>query len=337
MGVAAGTPAAKSSPSLDPEETNPPPPPPEILSDYTAPREEFRVTPINAAENTWRHSCWCGNRKRVWCCLQSIAPNSNRLDRFANCGSGCTVEYSPSTKQLRTVANYCHDRLCVPCGNARGRRIERSLRAFCKTRTIRFVTLTLRHNRLPLADQITRLYQCFSTLRRRQWWLSNVRGGCAILEVKYKPAADQWHPHLHLLVEGDYIPQKELSANWYAVTGDSFIVDVRAVGRDKQEIGYVTKYVSKPVETAVYEAPEKLAEFATAIRGRRLCLTFGLWRGLDLDADGPDPGDWRRLGSFSDLVADAACGDRWALSILADLRHRHENKDRTPLPSDPDG
>ena len=52
------------------------------------------------------------------------------------------------------------------------------------------------------------------------------------LEIKRGKNSDAWHPHVHLVVlsredlsTDDH--QAELSAEWHAITGDSFIVDVR--------------------------------------------------------------------------------------------------------------
>jgi hypothetical protein len=266
--------------------------------------------------------------------LKTTHASAARLDRFANCGSGCTVQWSNTEQRCRLSANYCHDRLCVPCGIARGARISSGLKKACQSRTVRFVTLTLKRNFLPLADQITRLYRCFSTLRRRGFWLGHVKGGAAVLEVKWKPEHNAWHPHLHLLVETDWLPQKDLSENWYAVTGDSYIVDVGAIDNERT-VGYVCKYVAKPVESSVYESPAALAEFAGAIKGRRLCLTFGSWRGLDLDGTNSDPGDWATIGTLARLLADARAGDGFAQAMISHLRERAPIPEERPPPSAP--
>lgn len=295
-----------------------------ILEGYDPPRPEFQVCPITISEAIFRHSGWRHQRQRVWESLLRIHANNARLDRFANCGASCSVEYSPSTQEVRYVGSCCHDRTCLPCGIARSGKIARALVAALPPGCVRFITLTLRHNDNALRDQLDRLYACFLALRRRKFWLAGVTGGAAFLEVKLGEKDGRWHPHLHILVSGKWLDQKALSKEWLAVTGDSSIVDVRSVPDRAEVSGYVAKYAAKPLDGKVIDCPPKLDEAIISLRGRRLCFTFGDWRGIDLDADAPDPGDWQRLGSLSALLSDTRSGDPAALQILDCLLNRRK-------------
>lgn|GEM_PF-3500425 len=51
--------------------------------------------------------------------------------------------------------------------------------------------------------------------------------------------------HIHMIVDCDYIPQHEMVEIWHSITGDSMIVDIRAVRSKSQCSGYVTKYITK--------------------------------------------------------------------------------------------
>lgn len=299
---------------------------------YEPPREEFRVSPLDLDEAHFRHSGWAGRRRRVFDALKRVHVNDGRLDRFANCGSSCSVQHSPSTGQFRLAANYCRDRCCQVCGAARSNKIADALCAHGRGRCLRFATFTVKHNDLPLTEQITRVYTAFSTLRRRAWWKQHVNGGVAILEVKIGRDR-RWHVHLHTLLEGSYLPQKDLAAEWYAVTGDSYIVDVRSVGTNQREVRYVAAYAGKPLDASIVLEEHRLDEFILAIKGRRLALTFGTFRGLDLDATDPDaPTDWVSIGSLRELLCDARRGEPTALELLRLLLRR----DPLRLPSDVD-
>ena len=82
-------------------------------------------------------------------------------------------------------------------------------------------------------------------------------------------------PHLHLMVRGDRIAQKELSA-WMADRMGAPVVDVRLVRGKREVANYVTKYISKrPIKlgtmkrywrSSLYLDPEarKLAKAAKA-------------------------------------------------------------------------
>lgn len=260
-----------------------------------------------------------------------------RLERFANCGSNCVIEHSPSTNEIRLRACYCRDRLCTACGVARGRVIADALAAALPENVpVRFVTFTLRHNRLPLKDQLNRLYTCFSTLRRRQWWQQNVTGGAAFLEVKLSDRDGCWHPHLHCLVVGRYMPHVEIVREWYAVTGDSTIVDIRILADAKETSSYVAKYAAKPASGVLFTKPDQLCEFIFALKGRRLCFTFGSFRGIDLDAvEEGGPTDWRKLGTLTELLADVDAGDPEAIDLWESLCRRkvlRESGSDPPLP-----
>lgn len=301
---------------------------------YDVPGDQCRTPPIELGEAIFRHSGWATRRLRTWEALKSLRVSRTRLDRFANCGSSCHVEYSPSTKRYRPRAHYCRDRLCQPCGLAKSATVTRNVTRHCAGRDVRFYTFTLRHSPTSLSDQIDRLYRHFLAFRRRQRARARITGGVAILEVT-KGRDLQWHPHLHCIIEGSYYPQQELSSDWLAVTGDSYIVHVKPIAADGREVRYACAYAGKPLDASCCGSPGEIAEVAAGIRGRRICFTFGSWRGLDLDAPDPDaPDDWVTLGRLSELLADARRGDRAATEVLNLLLHPtiDEQNDAQPPP-----
>src|SRR6059058_353112 len=306
---------------LDPDETASPCTHANAYSPTDMLRPDFRVTPLLPEEAVFRHSGWSHHRRCVHASLIRTKVSLSRLDRFENCGSGCIVEWSPERKQWRLSANYCRDRTCQPCGRARSCQVEAALRSYVENRPLRFITLTLKHTpHLTLREQLKRLYVSFSTLRRRLWWRQKVKGGVAILEVKIGKDA-LWHPHLHLLVESAFLPQKDLSHEWLAVTGDSYIVDVRHVGPQQQEVRYVCSYVGKPLDASIYARPAMLDEFIKAIHGKRLILPFGSWSKLSLNAEADAGGVWVAIGPLWRLLREAATDPQAAL-VLSILKKR---------------
>jgi hypothetical protein len=248
------------------------------------------------------------------------AQSQRRQDAFANCGGSLYGWKRKDNTDVRLTADHCHDRFCVPCQTARARVIAAAAEGLIREHETRFVTLTLRASNTPLRDQLDRLYRSFAVLRRRGWWRSNVVGGAAFLEVKVGKNSGLWHPHLHILVEGSYLNQRQLSTEWYAVTGDSFVVDVRECSDPEGRARYVTKYVTKPASADVFEHTDRLDEFVCAMKGRRLCFTFGTWRGVQLDPHAPPDGEWEVIGKLDVLVRRALDGDgasrRWCEALL---------------------
>jgi hypothetical protein len=150
--------------------------------------------------------------------------------------------------------------------------------------SLRFLTFTLRSSDEPLRDQLDRLYASLRQLRRTAEWQRHVRGGIATVEVTRNPRTGQWHPHLHVLADGTYWKQSQLSAAWRAVTGDSPIVDIRAVRSRNAAAQYVAKYAAKPLDMRGWPL-DAIADLAAALHRRRLVLTFGSLHGHKLDAD----------------------------------------------------
>lgn len=294
------------------------------------PPPEYQAEPASELESSFRHSGWQPRRRLVWAALLALGAGKSRLDRFAQCGSHAVVVYSPTRDAYRIQCNHCHDRFCLPCAQARANCAAAAVAAHLATcpTPVRFVTLTLRHSQTPLADQIKRLYAAFANLRRSQLWRDRVNGGVAFLEIKYNPRSALWHPHLHMLVQTQWLPQKELAERWHAITGDSFIVDVRPI-RDTGEVtSYCTKYATKPFDTAAFAVPAALLELMRALRHHRTMFTFGAWRGVSLTkwpAADEHPDDWHTIARLDELIPKAQRGNAWAAAIiLAATRRRIE-------------
>jgi hypothetical protein len=159
-------------------------------------------------------------------------------------------------------------------------------------------------------------------------------GGAAFLEVKIAKDGRTWHPHIHIIAEGGFLNQSRLSDKWKEITGDSWIVDVRYV-RDRGEvIRYVAKYASKPLDATLFRSKEHLKEAMVALKGRRLCLTFGNWRGLELEKRPEDDGNWKKVCTLDNLRRAVDRGEEWARGLWRNLTG--EDVLHVPRPHEPD-
>lgn len=197
--------------------------------------------------------------------------------------------------------------------------MSRNLLAFLDHRPVRFLTLTLKSSHDPLSQQIDRLYLCFNKLRRTRIWRTKTNGGVAFLEITWNETRQSWHPHLHLITEGHFIPQNLLSKTWLATTGDSFIVDIRAVRDHAEIVRYVLKYVAKPLPAPILRHTNRCCEAIVALNGRRAALTFGSWRGLKL-TEKTDSTVWLPLAPLTYYRTAATAGDPDAIRILSLLQ-----------------
>lgn len=278
------------------------------------------------------HSGWHHDRDRVHIAFLATGQSNSRIQAFDACGSHAWLAQNKERpNEYCVTTDRCHDRFCTPCANAQAARVARGLAAFAKLRTLRFITLTLRTNGEPLRESLDRLVAAFRKLRQREFWKRHVTGGAAFLEVKYNETATRWHPHLHILAEGRYLDQGILRTEWNACTGDSWIVDVRAVKDRSKTLGYVAKYATKGYDHSVFETPATLNEAITALHGRRLMMCFKSWRGFKL-ADHENDEHWEPVAPLADIRRHADAGDPWAVAILDHLRNPNEVPSPGPPP-----
>ena len=184
----------------------------------------------------------------------------------------------------------------------------------------RFITLTIRHSKERLEDLLTKLLHSFKELRRTRLWKKKVDGGCAFLEIKY---SNGWHPHLHLITVGDYLPHDELAKEWLRITKDSSVVDIRLIRDPATTARYVAKYASKPLSRELIFQPRLLREAIRTLPGRKLLWTFGSWRGWRIHEE-KDETVWLTVGPLDVWLKLADAGDAEALKIIGKLRRERK-------------
>lgn len=187
----------------------------------------------------------------------------------------------------------------MPCARDRSSVIRQNLKRLLPKSRLRFLTLTLRSEGQPLTDLLDKLLKSFKRLRSRAFWRERVTAGLAVLEVKYIPETKRWHPHLHVLLAGKYLPQPMIKQAWLEITGDSYIVHIVPVNNKNAQIRYVTKYVTKPLDSIVVGQPALLAEAVDALHGRKLLHTFGAWARWKLLEPLTDK-SWQHIGHLED-------------------------------------
>lgn len=188
--------------------------------------------------------------------------------------------------------------------------------------TLRLLTLTLAAQPVPLVDQVQRLYDAFRVFRRRPLVRNRMTGGVYFLEITYNERTDRWHPHLHVVFEGGYLPHEVAKTTWFDVTGDSYIVDIRSLNGASGAATYVAKYATKAVAASVWTIPHLLDEAMRALTGRRCFQVFGDWRHLHLSKPFDDKTIWEPVCTLADLIRRARWGDREARRILCELANR---------------
>ena len=203
--------------------------------------------------------------------------------------------------------------LCPFCAGIRASKAiqkysERVDEVLKKNRKLKPVLITLTvKNGTDLGERSAHLIKSLRTLiKRRQDYNKKGRGFnefCKIngamysYENTYNEKTGEWHPHVHMFALLDtWIDQEQLSETWHEITGDSFVVDIRKVKKDKQ-FGYskaaaeVCKYALKFGDLSV----ENTWEAFKVLKGKRLSGAFGSLYGVkipeNLADDMPDDND----------------------------------------------
>jgi hypothetical protein len=270
--------------------------------------------------NNFRHSGWQKFRRRVAVAMNHVYGPQAALHRFCQCGASMWIlRNRDNPTEYKAVPDNCKSRWCIPCYGARTARLRARLAAGLPNGPVRMVTLTLKASESSLQECLNRLYDSFRKLRGRPFWKSRTLGGVAFLEFKRGGTSGLWHPHLHCLVQGRFLPQSELAQEWLCVTGDSHVVDVRLVRAREQVMHYVTKYCSKSNGISEESTDDDLIEIIRTLKGRRTVVPFGTWRTLRLLHTGGDE-DWELVGHLQELEVKASQEDTYAESVLTAYR-----------------
>lgn len=231
--------------------------------------------------------------------------------RYLQCRTRSWFYRHKETGRIAVVSNACRTRGCPFCAQARAMSIMHNVGPWLKkAERPKHIVLTLRHSDRPLSDQINHIFDAFRRLRLAKRWQKYILGGLWFVQCTFNQKDDQWHPHLHLLCEGDYYPRLLLSRDWYAASRTSRNVFIRQIQDTRKATRDAGRYVARPGwfhKLDVWRAAELLDAFAH----RRTCATWGTARKAGLLKQRPfDKDKWQPIGSYAHLLSLA---DRWPL------------------------
>lgn len=240
----------------------------------------------------------------------------DRAWSVSHCRSIAWFVRHDETGEVRIASSSCHLRWCPLCARARRNYIAREVSEWLDhSDHPKFLTLTLKHTDEPLKEQIDHLYSSFRELRRRKDFDRRVTGGIWFFHIKRARSSGQWHPHLHCLVTGLYIPQSRLRHMWIEITTCSEIVDIRGVDDHERAAFEAARYAASPGSLINMDLAGK-AEMVDTLHGRRICGTWGTGRDISLRPEPTfDKHLWQNVGSFQAVVA-CHTTDRNAQAIL---------------------
>jgi len=231
----------------------------------------------------------------------------NLAKQYERCRTDAWIVQNEDTRELRIASRKCNQRWCPMCQKTKRWIITNSVSEWVQTKKyVKFVTVTLKSSFDSLEDQVKRLYDSFKILRRKKLWKESVRGGVWFFQLTMNQTTKQWHPHIHILVDSDYISKKKLALLWKEITHDSYIIDVRKVEDAEKAAEYVARYATIPGEILKCSVAHGAA-MVIGLKGLRMCGAFGSAKGLALrPRASADNVKWRKVFSYSTLIVGSA-------------------------------
>lgn len=244
----------------------------------------------------------------------------NLTRQYERCRTSAWVVQNEDTRELRIASRKCNQRWCPMCQKTKRWIITNSVSEWVQQRKyVKFITVTLKSSTDSLEVQVGRLYDAFKVLRRKRLWKQSVRGGVWFFQLTMNQTTRQWHPHIHVLADSDYISKKNLALLWMEITHDSYIVDVRAVEDPEKAAEYVARYATVPGEILKCSVKQGSA-MVIGLKGTRMCGAFGTAKGMALrPRASADNVKWRKVFSYSTLVIGSAMDD-YIESVAKHLR-----------------
>lgn len=253
------------------------------------------------------------------------------IDRYESCCRSAFLQEHSETKKLRVSFETCGSRYCPKCGTEYRRKLADMLDLQIgpvKKNRWRFVTLTLLSTDDRLADRLDHLIKSFRRLRQQQIWEITQIHWRAVIEITFNQKTRQWHPHIHILSKGNFLPQKKLAQAWSIATKDSSIVDIRMIKNKGQAVHYVAKYLGKTPKFEDTDDPlGRTVEYLEAMINRKVVLAS---KGICFDDDESPPttpektqGEWFFIAGFSEVVEAVQNKEAWAISLMERLYRGH--------------
>lgn len=199
--------------------------------------------------------------------------------------------YCAHCGEKRKITLRCKGRTCPDCRRSEYWRLIKSYEGLVD----RMVNAKHAIFTIPNVPRLTKgiilkLTRSIKKLFRRKFYQERVRGG--LLAVELTNIGNGWHPHAHVLLDADFLPQKKLDADWKKLTGG--MVHIKA-HEPRNALRYLLKYVGKAPDIyrvdqgsggfKRYCRPEERdrrdAEFNAAMKGLRMVQPFGVLYGKE--------------------------------------------------------
>lgn len=234
--------------------------------------------------------------------------------------------------QAHLISYVCNQRPCPACSRRRSRELFARVMDEVGPRilhqpdeySLRWITLTMRsppwESLAPALDDLLRAWRALRETRHL-FWQESVDGYLYNVEITCNVKKRTWHPHLHVVYSGRFMPQAKLNSRWrrrlatrrrtgHANIGACYVKESSGRHRIPAHNAWtaedligcleeVTKYTLKPFESADVPAAAIL-ELHYALLNRRLTGAGGILA----TSPGSPPPRWRNLAGLGRMLDD---------------------------------
>lgn len=249
-----------------------------------------------------QHQPEYGEALNLYCRVDN-REGTTKAEDFLNCHRFAWFTRHEDTGMIKIASNSCRLKWCPMCSANKRYIIRQAVKDWLKTiRNPKFMTFTVKHSDLPLAEQIKKIYKAYRLFRLHKFLKNKQRGGVWFFQIKRSKKTGQWHPHIHVVMDMDYINKVQIQDDWLLTTGDSFVVDIRAIKDPGKVADYVARYASTPCKLTEFNETDQDTIFSV-LRGKRLCGKFGTGNSCLFKPQKPiDFAKWSRLCRWTDCI-----------------------------------
>jgi len=273
--------------------------------------EQPETSSTNASDHTYRGQFMAGKESEYAATIETYREIYQRkscphIHALESCRTYASLRRDALSGDVKVFGDSCRERWCPMCAGQKAAYAKDQTEIYVKSLTApRFLTFTLRNNESDLKTQVSFLQQSFARIRSRAYWKKNVKGGIWFLQVKRGKNSGCWHPHLHILLDGNYMEAGRLSALWELVTYGSPIIDIRRIHNAESAASYVARYTARPAALAEMPLADRI-EVIEALFRKRLSGTFGNGKTVTLTPPKIESdADWNYIGNFDDITKRA--------------------------------
>lgn len=191
------------------------------------------------------------------------------------------------------TGKYCNTRICYTCNRIRtAKMIHGYVPAICSMLEPRFVTLTrLSVTGDALSGTLTDMCTTFRrtlklNCKRKRYGNSTIQNGIRKTEVTYNAKCDTYHPHFHIICDGQ-LAAEQLVASWMALNPG--VTDIKAQNIrpvDELSLMELFKYSTKIVTAGKRSVPlPALDIIMRSLYGRRMIQPYGAIRRVSEEVD----------------------------------------------------